>query len=33
LRLPREVIDKMYRKNAEALFPGAWSQRTEPGRH
>jgi predicted TIM-barrel fold metal-dependent hydrolase len=33
LRLPREVIDKMYRKNAEALFPGAWSQRTKPGRH
>jgi predicted TIM-barrel fold metal-dependent hydrolase len=27
LRLPREVVDKIYRRNAEALFPGAWSVR------
>ena len=27
LALPREVIDKIYRRNAEALFPGAWSRR------
>ena len=33
LRLPREVIDKIYRKNAEALFPGAWSQRNKAGSH
>jgi len=24
LHLPREVIDKIYRRNAQALFPGAW---------
>lgn len=29
LQLPREVIDKIYRRNAEALFPGAWSQRAK----
>jgi hypothetical protein len=28
LRLPREVIDKLYRRNAEALFVGGWSSRT-----
>ncbi len=33
LQLPRGVIDKIYRKNAAALFPGAWSQRRKPGRH
>jgi predicted TIM-barrel fold metal-dependent hydrolase len=33
LRLPREVLDKIYRKNAEALFPGAWSQRKKAGSH
>jgi predicted TIM-barrel fold metal-dependent hydrolase len=27
LRLPREVMDKIYRRNAEALFPGAWVAR------
>ena len=26
LKLPRAVIEKIYRKNAEALFAGAWSQ-------
>jgi len=25
LHLPRAVVDKIYRRNAEALFPGAWS--------
>jgi hypothetical protein len=25
LRLPREVIDKIYRRNAESLFIGAWN--------
>jgi hypothetical protein len=25
LQLPRQVIDKLYRRNAEALFVGAWS--------
>jgi predicted TIM-barrel fold metal-dependent hydrolase len=24
LALPRDVIDKLYRKNAERIFPGAW---------
>jgi predicted TIM-barrel fold metal-dependent hydrolase len=24
LRLPRSVIDKIYRENAKAMFPGAW---------
>lgn len=24
LRLPREVVDKIYRRNAQAMFPGAW---------
>jgi predicted TIM-barrel fold metal-dependent hydrolase len=32
LRLPREVIDKIYRSNAEALFPAAWSQRARADR-
>lgn len=27
LRVPREVIEKIYRRNAEALFPGAWAVR------
>jgi predicted TIM-barrel fold metal-dependent hydrolase len=27
LRLPKEVVDKIYRRNAQALFPGAWSVR------
>jgi hypothetical protein len=27
LALPREVVDKLYRKNAEHAFPGAWSGR------
>jgi hypothetical protein len=26
LHLPREVVDKLYRRNAEILFPKAWSQ-------
>jgi predicted TIM-barrel fold metal-dependent hydrolase len=25
LHLPRAVVDKIYRRNAETLFPGAWS--------
>jgi predicted TIM-barrel fold metal-dependent hydrolase len=25
LALPRAVVDKIYRRNAEALFPGAWA--------
>jgi hypothetical protein len=24
VHLPREVIDKIYRRNAQAMFPGAW---------
>jgi predicted TIM-barrel fold metal-dependent hydrolase len=24
LQLPREVVDKIYRRNAQAMFPGAW---------
>ena len=24
LSLPREVIDKIYRENAERMFPGGW---------
>ena len=31
LRLRRRVIDKIYAKNAEALFPGAWTPRTKAG--
>jgi len=27
LRLPRTVIDKIYRLNAQALFPTAWAER------
>jgi predicted TIM-barrel fold metal-dependent hydrolase len=27
LRLPREVVDKIYRRNAEALFANAWDTR------
>jgi predicted TIM-barrel fold metal-dependent hydrolase len=30
LQLPRAVVDKIYRRNAEALFTGAWD--TTPGR-
>jgi hypothetical protein len=26
LHLPRNVVDKIYRRNAQALFPGAWAQ-------
>ena len=26
MHLPREVIDKIYRRNAESLFKGAWAQ-------
>jgi len=26
LHLPRSVLDKIYRRNAQALFPGAWDQ-------
>jgi predicted TIM-barrel fold metal-dependent hydrolase len=26
LHLPRDVVDKIYRRNAQALFPGAWAQ-------
>lgn len=26
LHLPRPVIDKIYRRNAQALFPGAWAR-------
>ncbi len=26
MHLPRSVIDKIYRENARALFPGAWAQ-------
>jgi predicted TIM-barrel fold metal-dependent hydrolase len=25
LHLPRAVVEKIYRRNAEAMFPGAWS--------
>jgi hypothetical protein len=25
LQLPREVIDKLYRRNAQATFGGAWT--------
>jgi hypothetical protein len=25
LRLPRKVVDKIYRRNAEALFTNAWN--------
>jgi len=25
MHLPREVIDKIYRRNAEAMFKGAWA--------
>jgi predicted TIM-barrel fold metal-dependent hydrolase len=28
LRLPRAVVDKIYRRNAEALFPNAWPPTT-----
>jgi predicted TIM-barrel fold metal-dependent hydrolase len=33
LRLPRRVIDKIYRRNAEELFPGAWQVAEPAGRH
>jgi len=26
LRLPRTVVDKIYRRNAERLFAGAWDK-------
>jgi len=26
LKLPRQVVDKIYRGNAEALFPGGWAR-------
>jgi hypothetical protein len=25
MHLPREVIDKIYRRNAESMFKGAWA--------
>ncbi len=33
LRLPRQVIDKIYRRNAAALFPGAWQVAEPAARH
>lgn len=30
LRLPRSVVDKIYRRNAEALFTNAWNLNTPP---
>jgi hypothetical protein len=30
LHLPRPVLDKIYRDNAQALFPGAWDLARAP---
>jgi len=32
LQLPREVIDKIYRRNARALFPHGWDLPGQPGK-
>jgi hypothetical protein len=29
LQLPREVVDKIYRRNAEVLFPKAWDKKSQ----